>query len=150
MINKDRIKPIFDAIKESGIEVFDDEALIKLLSILTKKELKVFIEDSYDELGHGAYIRLFKMQPIIELEINENNYKIESSEMYNNFCKSVDDNTIRDFITTLNRDELGDLKKILSMKKTSDNEKDMNKLIELITLETKKQDEKIKENLSIK
>lgn len=50
MLSNEKIKQVFNAIRDNGIEAFDDESLAKLLSILNEEELDEFEKSSFQEL----------------------------------------------------------------------------------------------------
>lgn len=149
MINNDRIDSIYEAIKENSIDAFNDESLAKLLSMLTIDELELFIMNSFEKLGERAYVRLTKIKPFVCFEIKNYIHKIESSDMYKGFLNSVNTNTIREYIISLNATELGELKKILSIKNNEQDKDGINKIINLITSEIRKKDELKTKSLNV-
>lgn len=149
MINQDRIDSIYEAIKENNIDAFNNESLAKLLSMLTLKELDIFIMNSYDKLGEVAYVRLNKIKSLVEFEINNYISKIEKSEMYKDFIDSINQNSIRNYISALSSNELGELKKILTIKITDKTKDSIIKIVDLIAQEIRKKDEQKTKGLNV-
>ncbi len=50
MLSNEKIKQVFNAIRDNGIEAFDDESLAKLLAILNEEELDEFEKNCFSEL----------------------------------------------------------------------------------------------------
>lgn len=115
MVSNEKIKQVFNAIKDNGIAAFDDEALAKLLSILSPLELDEFVRISYQELdGVEASIRIMNIQPLVETLINKELYRIRTSPVYSLYIESLNNGEYREFFKNLKEDELADLKKYIS------------------------------------
>ena len=73
--NRVRVKQVFAAILESGIEAFDDYGLAKLLSMLTYTEFEVLKENLINKYGISASVKLERIKPLyrfyVEKEIND-------------------------------------------------------------------------------
>lgn len=145
MISNEKIKQVFSAIKDNGIEAFDDESLAKLLAILNEDELDEFEKRSYEELeGMEALKRIMDVRPLAEVIINRDLYRIRKSELYNKYIESLKSGEYRDLFKSLRVEELADLKKYVSY--TIDNKDESNisgskKIINMITKEIKKKEE---------
>jgi hypothetical protein len=145
MVKNEKIKQVFNAIKENGINAFDDEALAKLLSILSPQELDEFENSCYTELeGTDALLRIMNIKPLVEVLINSELYRIRISPAYNKYIESLNDGTYYELFKKLKPEELADLKKYISYTvKIGDevNESGTKKIVNLITNEIKARDQ---------
>lgn len=141
MVSKEKIKQVFNAIKENGLDAFDDESLAKLLSILNKEELDEFVSMVYRELdGVDATVRVMNILPLVELIVNRDLYRIRTSELYRKYIESLNSSEYRDFFKTLKIEELADLKKYVSYTINPNDEANVTgskKIINMITKEIK-------------
>ncbi len=144
-MKNEKIKQVFNAIKENGLDAFDDESLAKLLSILSPQELDEFESICYKELdGIDASIRIMNVKPLVEVLINAELYRIRTSPVYNSYIESLNNGTYYDLLKKLKVEELADLKKYISYTvKVGDevNESGTKKIINLITQEIKARDQ---------
>lgn len=151
MVSNEKIKQVFNAIKDNGILAFDDESLAKLLSILSPLELDEFVRISYQELeGVEASIRIMNIQPLVETLINKELYRIRTSPIYNLYIESLNNGEYREFFKNLKEDELADLKKYISYTaRINDpvNTSGTKKIISIITKEIKMRDQSRKPRL---
>lgn len=141
MFSNEKIKQVFNAIKENGIDAFDDESLAKLLAILTIEELDEFIMKSYEEFdGIEAAKRIMNAKPLVEVIINRDLYRIRTSPLYQLYLQSLTNGEYRDFFKSLKIEELADLKKYVSytmIKGDVTNMSGSKKIINMITMEIK-------------
>lgn len=140
MYSDEKIKQVFNAIKENGIEAFDDESLAKLLAILTSDELDVFIRMSYEEFTLEHAKRIMNIKPLVDVLVNRDLYRIRTSGLYQLFLESLKKSEYRNFFKSLRIEELADLKKYITY--TVNNNDKINtsgskKVINMITREIK-------------
>lgn len=146
MISEEKIKQVFNAIKESNINNYDNESLAKLLSIFNSDELEEFIKKSYNELGFMATKRIMNVMPKINLIVNENIYKLKNTELFRLYTESLNNGMYRDFIKSLSIEELAELKKHIYYTVNSNDVNNLSgskKMIEWIVKEIKEK-EKLK------
>ncbi len=145
MISNEKIKQVFSAIKDNGIEAFDDESLAKLLAILNEDELDEFEKRCYEELdGMESLKKIMDVRPFAETIIKRDLYRIRKSDLYNKYIVSLKSGEYRDFFKSLRIDELADLKKYVSYNIDIKNESNISgskKIINMITKEIKKKEE---------
>lgn len=145
MFSNEKIKQVFNAIKDNGIDAFDDESLAKLLSILTEEEFDLFEQKCYQELGGiNALTRIMKIRPFAEALIIRDLYKIRTNDLYKSYKASLEDGSYRELFKNLRIDELAALKKYVSFTIDSDDEVNMSgakKIINMITREIKTKEE---------
>lgn len=141
MVSDEKIKQVFNAIKDNGIEAFDDESLAKLLSILNADELDEFEKRCYQELdGIESLNRIMNIRPLVELLVNKELYRIRTGNLYSLYLESLNKGEYREFFKSLRIEELADLKKYVSY--TVNNKDEVNvsaskKIIKMITKEIK-------------
>lgn len=145
MFSKEKIKQVFNAIRDNGIDAFDDESLAKLLSILTEEEFDLFEQKCYQELGGlEASMRIMKIRPFAEALIERDLYKIRTNKLYESYKASLVDGTYRELFKDLKIDELAALKKYVTFTIDSSDEVNMSgakKIINMITREIKTKEE---------
>lgn len=151
MLSNEKIKQVFNAIKDNGIEAFDNESLAKLLSILSPEELDEFVQASYQELGQiEACKRIMNIKPLVETLITKELYRIRTSTVYNLYIESLNSGEYREFFKKLKEDELADLKRYISYTSRSTDPINVNatkKIIDIITKEIKMRDDSRKPRL---
>lgn len=144
-MKNEKIKQVFTAIKDNGLDAFDDESLAKLLSILSPEELDEFERTSYQELeGIDASIRIMNIKPLVEVLINAELYRIRTSPVYTSYIESLNNGTYYELFKKLKVEELADLKKYISYTVQAGNEVNESgtkKIINLITNEIKARDQ---------
>lgn len=144
-MKNEKIKQVFNAIKDNGLNAFDDEALAKLLSILSPQELDEFERSCYQELeGIDASIRIMNIRPLVEVLINKELYRIRTSPVYTSYIESLNNGTYYELFKKLSVEELADLKKYISYTVQVGNaahESGTKKIINLITNEIKARDQ---------
>lgn len=145
MISDEKIKQVFNAIKDNGMDAFDDESLAKLLAILSFDELDEFEKQCYNELdGYESLNRVMKIRPLVELLINQELYRIRSGNLYNLYLESLSRGEYRDFFKNLKIEELADLKKYVSYTVNNNDQVNVSacrKIIKMITKEIKAKEE---------
>lgn len=145
MLSNEKIKQVFNAIRDNGIEAFDDESLAKLLAILNEEELDEFEKNCFSELdGIEALKRVMNVRPLVESIVNKDLYRIRKSDLYRLYIESLNKGEYRDFFKSLKIEELADLKKYVSY--TIDSKDELNvsgskKIINMITKEIKLKEE---------
>ncbi len=145
MFSNEKIKQVFNAIKDNGIDAFDDESLAKLLSILNEEEFDLFEQKCYQELnGLEASKRIMRIRPFAEAIVARDLYKIRTNKLYESYKTSLADGTYRELFKKLGIGELAALKKYVSF--TIDNGDEVNmsgakKIINMITREIKIKEE---------
>lgn len=145
MVSNEKIKQVFNAIRDNGIDAFDDESLAKLLAILNTEELDEFEKRCYKELsGMDALNRIMNIRPLVEAIVNKDLYRIRNSDLYEKYKTSLINDDYREFFKELKVEELADLKKYVSF--TIDSSSDTNisgskKIINMITREIKTKEE---------
>lgn len=153
MLSNEKIKQVFNAIKDNGIAAFDYESLARLLSILSPEELDEFIEVSYKELdGAEASMRIMNIKPLVETLINKELYRIRTSPLYTLYIESLTKGEYREFFKNLKEEELADLKKYISYTSKSDDQVNVTgtkKIINIITKEIKMRDNSRKPRLEV-
>ena len=148
MFSNEKIKQVFNAIKDNGIDAFDDESLAKLLSILSEEEFDLFEQRCYQELESlEALMRIMSIRPYAEALISRDLQRIRTNKLYDTYKASLTDGTYRDLFKSLRVEELADLKKYVSF--TIDRSDDVNmsgskKIINMITREIKIKEEQRK------
>ena len=75
--NKVRVKQVFAAITENGLEPFDDYGLAKLLSMLTPREFEVLKINLSNVLGLRAQIKLENIEPLYRYYVEKLNISKE-------------------------------------------------------------------------
>lgn len=144
-MKNEKIKQVFTAIKDNGLDAFDDESLAKLLSILSPQELDEFESTCYQELdGIDASIRIMNIRPLVEVLINAELYRIRTSSVYDLYIESLKNGTYYELFKKLKVEELADLKKYISYTVQAGNptnESGTKKIINLITKEIKERDQ---------
>ena len=133
MFSEEKIKQVFNAIKENGLNAFDDESLAKLLSILNRRELDYFEYNSFKELGNQT--RITSIRPLVEMYIEADLLRIKNSDIYPLYIEALKKNRYQEFFTSLKVEELGDIKKYLINTSNKKNEKATKKVINMITQE---------------
>ena len=115
MFSNEKIKQVFNAIKDNGIEAFDDESLAKLLSILSEEEFDLFEARCYQELdGIEALKRIMGIRSFAEAMVVRELYRIRTNSLYDSYKNSLVDGTYRELFKSLKVEELADLKKYVS------------------------------------
>ncbi len=145
MTSNEKIKQVFNAIKENGLNAFDDESLSKLLAILNERELDDFMSRAFEELGGvDALKRVMAIRPFVEAIVNQDLYRIRTSSLFNNYRSSLEDDNYVEFLKTLHIQELADLKKYISFTLITEDENNMSgskKIINMITRLIKQKEE---------
>ena len=145
MVSNEKIKQVFNAIRDNGIDAFDDDSLARLLAILNSEELDEFEKNCYRELdGIDALHRIMSIRPLVEAIINKDLYRIRNSSLYEQYKKSLVDGNYRELFKELKVEELADLKKYVSFTIDSASEtniKGSKKIINMITREIKTKEE---------
>ena len=145
MFSNEKIKQVFNAIKDNGIEAFDDESLAKLLSILSEEEFDLFEARCYQELdGIEALKRLMGIRSFAEAMVVRELYRIRTNSLYDSYKNSLVDGTYRELFKSLKVEELADLKKYVSFTIDTSDEENISgskKIINMITREIKTKEE---------
>lgn len=144
MYNENKVRQVFNAIKDNRLEAMDDESLAKLLSILSPSELDAFEAKAFRELG-GDYAlkRILNIRPLVQYTIDKDLFRIKNSTHYNVYLESLSNGRYLELFPTLSIEELGDLKKYIYYN-VDGNNPDMksgaDKIIRMITKEIAKRD----------
>ena len=133
MFSEEKIKQVFNAIKDNGLSAFDDVSLAKLLSILNKKELDYFEEYAYKELDNP--MRISQVKQIVLMNIDRELNKIRSSQVYSLYIESIKRDDYYNFFKKLKVEELGEIKKYVINTYTPKTEKATKKIVNMITQE---------------
>ena len=145
MFSNEKIKQVFNAIKDNGIEAFDDESLAKLLSILSEEEFDLFEARCYQELdGIEALKRIMGIRYFAEAMVVRELYRIRTNSLYDSYKNSLVDGTYRELFKSLKVEELADLKKYVSFTIDTSDEENISgskKIINMITREIKTKEE---------
>ena len=145
MFSNEKIKQVFNAIKDNGIEAFDDESLAKLLSILSEEEFDLFEARCYQELdGIEALKRIMGIRSFAEAMVVSELYRIRTNSLYDSYNNSLVDGTYRELFKSLKVEELADLKKYVSFTIDTSDEENISgskKIINMITREIKTKEE---------
>lgn len=145
MFSNEKIKQVFNAIKDNGIEAFDDESLAKLLSILSEEEFDLFEARCYQELdGIEALKRIMGIRSFSEAMVVRELYRIRTNSLYDSYKNSLVDGTYRELFKSLKVEELADLKKYVSFTIDTSDEENISgskKIINMITREIKTKEE---------
>ncbi len=145
MFSNEKIKQVFNAIKDNGIEAFDDESLAKLLSILSEEEFDLFEARCYQELdGIEALKRIMGIRSFSEAMVIRELYRIRTNSLYDSYKNSLVDGTYRELFKSLKVEELADLKKYVSFTIDTSDEENISgskKIINMITREIKTKEE---------
>ena len=145
MFSNEKIKQVFNAIKDNGIEAFDDESLAKLLSILSEEEFDLFEARCYQELdGIEALKRIMGIRSFSEAMVIRELYRIRTNSLYDSYKNSLVDGTYRELFKSLKVEELADLKKYVSFTIDTSDEENISgskKIINMITHEIKTKEE---------
>lgn len=148
MISEEKIKQVFSAIKENGLNAFDDEALAKLLSIFNRDEYDEFVKRSYNELGgRQALTRMMEIEPYVELLVRNELHRIRNSNVYKLYIDSLSNGKYMEFFKSLRIEELADLKKIINYtvnKNDPNSVSGSKKVITMITKEIKNKERDLK------
>lgn len=145
MFSNEKIKQVFNAIKDNGIEAFDDESLAKLLSILSEEEFDLYEARCYQELdGIEALKRIMGIRSFAEAMVVRELYRIRTNSLYDSYKNSLVDGTYRELFKSLKVEELADLKKYVSFTIDTSDEENISgskKIINMITREIKTKEE---------
>ena len=145
MFSNEKIKQVFNAIKDNGIEAFDDESLAKLLSILSEEEFDLFEARCYQELdGIEALKRIMGIRSFAEAMVVRELYRIRTNSLYDSYKNSLVGGTYRELFKSLKVEELADLKKYVSFTIDTSDEENISgskKIINMITREIKTKEE---------
>ncbi len=123
MIDQNKINQVYAAIIENGMDAFQDNDLIKLLSMLNKYELDEADKLSYDKfyekyksdtVAYQNSKRISSLIPLVKLIINDKMYKIRSSNIIEYMNQSLVKHEYQEFITKCETNELMDIKYYLS------------------------------------
>ena len=123
MIDQNKINQVYAAILENGLDAFQDNDLIKLLSILNRYELEDADTNAYrifygrygsDTLAYQNSKRISSLVPLVKFIINDKMYKIKSSNIINTMNEALVRHEYGEFLTRCNVDELLDIKYYLS------------------------------------
>lgn len=135
MFSEEKIKQVFSAIEENGIDAFDDKSLAELLSILNKEELDYFESHAYLKLENSN--RISRVRPLVDFITKKELLRIKQSDIYGLYIESLKRNQYKEFFRTLETKELSDLKKYIICTTRKDNVDASKKIITLITQEIK-------------
>lgn len=143
--NKIRVKQVYAAITESGLDPFDDAALAKLLSILTIKEFEILRMNLVRELGSSAQIRLDSVEPLYKFYVEKEIMNIRKKDVYRYYLEALSNNAYLDFFKKLTVEELADIRKVVVFSVDMNdalNRSGSKKLFDFITHEIKKRNMK--------
>lgn len=145
MISNEKIKQVFSAIKDNGLNAFDDDSLAKLLAILSIDELDEFEKQCYTELdGIKALNRIMKIRSYVEFLINQELYRIKSGNLYTMYIDALNKKEYKEFFKNLKIEELAQLKKYVSYTVNNNDEVNVSaskKIIRMLTKEIKMREE---------
>ena len=145
MLSNEKIKQVFNAIKDNGIDAFDDDSLARLLAILNAEEFDEFEKRCYEELdGIDALSRIMNIRPMVEAIINKDLFRIRNSSLYDKYKNSLINDNYRELFKELRVEELADLKKYVSFTIDSSDNANISgskKIISMITREIKVKEE---------
>lgn len=111
--NRVRVKQVFAAIMENGLEPFDDYGLAKLLSMLTYKEFEILKTNLVDKFGFDAQIKLDKIEPLYRFYVEKEIKAIRRKDLYKFYIEALSNGKYVEFFKSLTVEELADLKKIV-------------------------------------
>ena len=135
MISENKVNQVITSIKENGIETFPVESLVKLLSILTKEELKLF-ENKIILEDPRILDRYLRVEKMVSNNIDNKLKTIRNGNLIVLLNESLINNRYREYLNNLTIPELADIKYYMS---NSVNVKDENnisgtkKIINIIT-----------------
>lgn len=138
--NKVRVKQVYAAITENGLDPFDDYGLAKLLSILTIREFEALRTNLVRELGITAQIKLDKIEPLYHYFVEKEIKKIRKKDMYRFYLDALSTNSYVEFFKKLTVEELADIRKVVIYSvdiKDAVNRSGNKKLYDFITHEIK-------------
>ena len=138
--NKVRVKQVFDAITENGLEPFDDYGLAKLLSMLTPREFEVLKRNLSNVLGLRAEIKLENIEPLYRYYLEKEIKYIKRKEIYNYYLDALNRKQYLEFFKSLTVEELADIRKIVVFNldiNSEVNKSASKKLFDFITFEIK-------------
>lgn len=145
MISNEKIKQVFSAIKDNGLNAFDDDSLARLLAILSIDELDEFEKQCYTELdGIKALNRIMKIRSYVEFLINQELHRIKSGNLYTMYIDALNKKEYKEFFKNLKIEELAQLKKYVSYTVNNNDEVNVSaskKIIRMLTKEIKMREE---------
>ena len=123
MIDQNKINQVYAAIIENGMDAFQDNDLVKLLSMLNKYELdeaenmaySIFF-DKYksDTLAYQNSKRIASVIPLVRFMINDKMYKIRKTNIIDYMNQSLLRHEYHEFFTRCETNELMDIKYYLA------------------------------------
>ncbi len=147
MIDQNKINQVYAAIIENGMDAFQDNDLVKLLSMLNKYELdeaenmaySIFF-DKYksDTIAYQNSKRIASVVPLVRFIINDKMYKIRKTNIIEYMNQSLLRHEYHEFFTRCETNELMDIKYYLANNvnvKDPVNMKATKKLIQMILKE---------------
>lgn len=136
--NRVRVKQVFAAIMENGLDPFDDYGLAKLLSMLTMKEFEILKTNLVEQFGFEAQYKLDKIEPLYRFFVEKEIREIRKKDLYKFYIEALHNGKYVEFFKSLSVEELADLKKIVVFNvdfKDSINRSASKKLFDFITHE---------------
>lgn len=114
MFNNFKIRQVLDAIKENGIEAFDDENLSEVLRILSPLEYDELLNIALtEENDYTIYNRINRVRDRVLYKNSQEVKKIRKSTYFQKFIESLHNKTYNTYIKEMLVSELADVKKIL-------------------------------------
>lgn len=138
--NKVRVKQVFAAITENGLEPFDDYGLAKLLSMLTPREFEVLKINLSNVLGLRAQIKLENIEPLYRYYVEKEIKHIKRKDIYKYYLESLSSKKYLEFFKSLSVEELADIRKVVVFNldiNSKINRTASKKLFDFITFEIK-------------
>lgn len=111
--SKVRVRQVYTAIIENGLDPFDDYGLAKLLSILTVREFEVVCVNLVREFGISAQIRLNRIEPLYRYFVEKEIKNIRKKDIYRYYLDAISNNVYQDFFKKLTVEELADIRKVV-------------------------------------
>lgn len=111
--NRVRVKQVYAAILENGLEPFDDYGLAKLLSMLTIKEFEILKSNLVNKLGLPAQVKLDKIEPLYRFYVEKEIKNIRNKDVYKFYVESLSNGKYVEFFKSLSVEELADIRKVV-------------------------------------
>ena len=143
MVDQNKINQVYAAIIENGMDAFQDNDLIKLLSMLNKYELdeaervaydKFYEKAKSDTVAYQYSRRIASLVPLVKLIINDKMYKIRTSNIIEYMNQSLVNHDYQAFLTKCETNELMDIKYYLSNNVNLNDEVNVKATKKLITI----------------
>ena len=157
MVDQNKINQVYAAILENGLDAFQDNDLIKLLSILNRYELESAENDAYnvfydkyksDTVAYHNSKRISSLVPLVKFIINDKMYTIKSSNIIDYMNEALIKHEYHEFLTKCEINQLMDIKYYLSNNVNTKDKVNMSATKKLIAMILKELNSRVGKNIN--